>query len=316
MAHEIQDFGEKIGGAKKDLWRTRGMIVADLDDINDMELEEFVKKDNIWVVKDWAELAGTKPGEVLYYIKLMRDKIPAKFTPSTRSSEKNRQRAEAYIEFVRNVKEYSDNHINTVEDIREFFKNFATQYGYLDGRRWTEKAMLVDAFGTTWVNFAQPSSYALEKIVAEARIQHFPEQFRGDLKGVYYSETSRGYALWKNGTCIARGVYFETPEQAIEYCDNELRKSLDEQRETQAVTKKGNIKVVRPQLGHISRTGGDIRKGQNCSSDILLEHFKFRGGEFGNWNNDKDRQDCLNYAFDAFCDLLYVLDLPLEAIGL
>ena len=50
MADNIQheDFGEKIGGAKKDLWKDRGLYVNDLDAMNDREAEKFVKKDNIW----------------------------------------------------------------------------------------------------------------------------------------------------------------------------------------------------------------------------------------------------------------------------
>ncbi len=42
-----EDFGEKIGGARKDLWKERGLYVNDLDTMNDREAEKFVKKDNI-----------------------------------------------------------------------------------------------------------------------------------------------------------------------------------------------------------------------------------------------------------------------------
>ena len=34
MARKIEDFGEKIGGAKKDLWRGRGIIEEDLSEFN------------------------------------------------------------------------------------------------------------------------------------------------------------------------------------------------------------------------------------------------------------------------------------------
>ncbi len=51
MARAHEDFGEKIGGAKKDLWKDRGLYVDDLDAMNDREAEKFVKKDNIWKMK-------------------------------------------------------------------------------------------------------------------------------------------------------------------------------------------------------------------------------------------------------------------------
>lgn len=43
-----EDFGEKIGGAKKDLWKERGLYVEDLEAMNEREADKFVKKDNIW----------------------------------------------------------------------------------------------------------------------------------------------------------------------------------------------------------------------------------------------------------------------------
>ncbi len=58
MADNIQheDFGEKIGGAKKDLWKDRGLYVNDLDAMNEREAEKFVKKDNIWKKPDYGAM--------------------------------------------------------------------------------------------------------------------------------------------------------------------------------------------------------------------------------------------------------------------
>ena len=41
----INDFGEKIGGARKDLWKERGLMVEDLDGMTQGEKEKYVKKD-------------------------------------------------------------------------------------------------------------------------------------------------------------------------------------------------------------------------------------------------------------------------------
>lgn len=55
MAENLQheDFGEKIGGAKKDLWKDRGLYVDDLGAMNEREAEKFVKKDNVWKKPDY-----------------------------------------------------------------------------------------------------------------------------------------------------------------------------------------------------------------------------------------------------------------------
>ena len=39
-----EDFGEKIGGARKDLWKERGLYTEDLETMNDREAERFVSK--------------------------------------------------------------------------------------------------------------------------------------------------------------------------------------------------------------------------------------------------------------------------------
>ena len=44
MAGVHEDFGEKIGGAKKDLWKDRGLYADDLEAMNEREAEKFVKR--------------------------------------------------------------------------------------------------------------------------------------------------------------------------------------------------------------------------------------------------------------------------------
>lgn len=43
--------------------------------------------------------------------------------------------------------------------------------------------------------------------------------------------------------------------------------------------------------------------------------FRVRGGEFGNWMTDKDRQASLDFGYDAFCDLADVLDIAIADIS-
>ena len=52
MADNIQheDFGEKIGGAKKDLWKDRGLYVNDLDAMNEREAEKLMGFPLAWCI--------------------------------------------------------------------------------------------------------------------------------------------------------------------------------------------------------------------------------------------------------------------------
>ena len=39
---QIKDFGAKIGGARKYLWKVRGLMVEDLDDMTTLERKKYI----------------------------------------------------------------------------------------------------------------------------------------------------------------------------------------------------------------------------------------------------------------------------------
>lgn len=60
---KIADFGEKIEGAKKDLWRTRGgLTVADYNSLTDGEKKKYLRRDEIWQKPDL--LTKIQSGEI------------------------------------------------------------------------------------------------------------------------------------------------------------------------------------------------------------------------------------------------------------
>ena len=116
MAENLQheDFGEKIGGAKKDLWKDRGLYVDDLGAMNEREAEKFVKKDNVWKKPDYqAMLDDGVPLGVVYFIKKARDSLGAspQYRYSDKTPELRRARQEEYIETVRQLQA-------VIEDVR------------------------------------------------------------------------------------------------------------------------------------------------------------------------------------------------------
>lgn len=64
------------------------------------------------------------------------------------------------------------------------------------------------------------------------------------------------------------------------------------------------------------RIGEDYRKGKDVTPDSFSKAFGFRGVEFGNWVNAKERQDNLNRAYDALRDLATLLEIPTRALSL
>lgn len=62
---------------------------------------------------------------------------------------------------------------------------------------------------------------------------------------------------------------------------------------------------------------GPERASGNVTPEMFTEAFGFRGVEFGNWVSDKgERQQHLNMAYDSFADLADVLGIPTQAISL
>lgn len=98
----------------------------------------------------------------------------------------------------------------------------------------------------------------------------------------------------------------DSREAAIEFA-RELYQS-----QKQTVSRKTST----PELRRVVRTGIDYRGGRDVTPEDLVEHFGFRGVQFGNWTDQKDRQQSINHAFDGFMDLAEVLKLHPLALSL
>ena len=67
---------KRIGGAKKDLWKDRGLYADDLEAMNEREAEKFVKKDNVWKKPDYAAMLEEGiPLGVVYFIKKSKRRL-------------------------------------------------------------------------------------------------------------------------------------------------------------------------------------------------------------------------------------------------
>ena len=108
---DSKDFGEKIGGAKKDLWASRGLYADDLVSMNDREAEKYVKKDNIWKKPDYQSLIQSGiPVDVAFFIKVVRDSLNAnpRYYRTDVTSEKRKFRQQEYIETIREIQKKAE----------------------------------------------------------------------------------------------------------------------------------------------------------------------------------------------------------------
>lgn len=122
-SNRIEDAGEKIGGARKDAWKERGLRASDLDNMSNTEAAGFATKDNVWPKIDYAKLIadGVEP-KAAALIKVMRDRIAAKANKDTPEGRRE------YVEVLAIVAEKAKD-IKTVEDASKLSRNVQLALG-------------------------------------------------------------------------------------------------------------------------------------------------------------------------------------------
>lgn len=101
---------------------------------------------------------------------------------------------------------------------------------------------------------------------------------------------------------------FDTEEGAKRYLAQNAADILE------AKTFFGEEILPRPET--VERIGTDRRNGRDVEANDFKDTFGFRAVEFGNWQNQDDRQELMNQAFDGLHDLAETLNIPSRAVGL
>ena len=336
------EFGKKIGGSKRDLWKNRNLCIEDLLDMNEREVETYVKKDNVWKKPDYEKMVKEDgvDREIVYYIKLVRDSLPTKPADSS----------EKYINYISKIKELLET-ISCVAEIQSFYpEKFKPEFivqkssytvtakpayaGLLTSK--TLKAVKTDLVHIRRdMNKKEFCMTADQKVLNSVYIYQYNDdchitQMKGYNCLIYKSGYSSYYFYERNGEFadldFKSGEWFVATKNGIV-----LKASFTSKEEAEAWTLKvlsglndvpkqakkndAKKKYVPEQLKNIRHTGSVFRMG-SVTGDDYLNTFTFHGGEFGNWLNDNDRQYSLDYGYDAFYDLALALDIPSEAISM
>lgn len=322
-----RDFGEHIGGARKELWSAGGINLEDLLDMNDAEKAKFVKKDNIWKKPGYEQMveAGV-PKVVAYAIKEVRNAIPAKPYVSyfeQDDPEKVKYRMECYVKFVTMIRDT----MSGVSSEEEFMEKQQVVYNQIvDPERSTRysissKTEYTGLFQTkllraircnhqtfcNYIHYMEMEQFAVkkeDKVPAGWKIEKYsPDGFYsrsrvGCIRDTYI--VSKGYSV------IEKNI--PTYEEALCKCQ-EYAKQLRAKKPRKAF-------ATPKQLKRVERTGlPDVRNGRDIVGEDFLKDFGIRGGEFGNWMSEKDAQASLNMAYEAFCDFADVLGIPLSSVS-
>lgn len=353
---EIKDFGEKIGGARKDVWALRGLILDDILKMTSGEKVKYIKRDNIWKKIDEKALLETQPRIYVYWLKQIHSCI----YPDLKHIGSDEAAIEKYIKGVTTFRDYILSAANAVEaaklnedmlygkifhHVHGVYYELNDEYqGVINDRKLLKlhnksnnffSSLKVEmdkkGFGWTKEEFCRNDYeiHYIDGITCEIEKDYANKTYlviRKDCSKYFYclqdvnlpAVLINQYALLnKNSNYV---IAFDENKDVLESMIDRLVKLRVESEAKKP--KKSNSrkqkkeKWIPPQLTHLKREGKDHRHGHNVTGDDFMKCFGIRGGEFGNWTNDHDRQVNLNMAFDAFCDMADALNISRRDIGL
>jgi hypothetical protein len=343
---KISDFGQKIGGARKDVWtsfKDELNAIGD-DDIANQPLSK------VWPAPDYQAMidAGADPW-IVGFARATRDEVPAK--PRTSYKVRN------WVEKVRILREMTTNLLDGTWSKetarRELAMAGAASRGMADIAGRIELYTLVghrqslsgvrlssgeymmykgieykppkvmwtvtkDSSATAFSNW--PRELAIGNTRQEA-LDNFKAKYDAiDINPVPSKEVTfdiytkrEDKTVWV-GKKVGRNPLllsgpFKTVKDAREYKDNnqaELVAKLEKSKEIPRERRDTNE----------PRIGEDMRNGQDVTPEMFGDAFGFRGVEFGNWVEQGRRQKDLNDAYDALMDMAAVLGIQPKAISL
>ena len=107
---------------------------------------------------------------------------------------------------------------------------------------------------------------------------------------------------------------FERRDDLLQY----VVKHIDDLLETKTSYGEGDLLTPEIAEWQDARRGNakDRLQGRDATAQMFQADFGFKGVQFGNWNNQDERQELMNAAYEALHDLADVLGLPPKIISL
>lgn len=305
----LQDAGEKIGGARKDLWLARGgLTVGDLAGMTAGEETKFVVKEQVWPRPDYEALIAAGADPLLTRLtKSIYDglsKAPRHDTPEGRRDYLRMMGAvRTAVEAASSVADFQAVRSTVRQRIGLSDRSSSDQQEarrvYFSVYRSSDKTLAI-------------SSLDLRKAaqdVASGWPSPEPWQRLFDIR----SDTTGAIYVTHKGKRSIAADDFPSRDHAIAWAVEQAARLQSAGKATAADKPKA---PHRPHLDDVLRTGRDHRNGRDITSDDFIREFGFRAVEFGNWVAGDERQKAVNHAFDALHDLADILDISPKALSL
>lgn len=337
-AESITDFGEKIGGARKDRWKDRGLVSDDLSEMTAEERHSYVTKAHVFGDFDYESMVDDgMPSEIAWLVKKIKDKVA--LVPDI----PGKQAGESHEQHIGRVKELQGKYVELVGRIRDGLKQARSlddingvfnsifpaptdgshRFGFDSKATNNVNASLVG--DNHLIRAMQVGPYDLSSAKREVAKSGWPSKADSWKKKFAVRPKFKGSDIYENGQKVGVtesdswyvitnakrgwgqvvGKDFATEDDAINFAKEQGSKGSA-----------GGTKITRPYNPDLKRTGPAVERGENVTEQDFSDAFGFRGGEFGKWTNAADRQQSLNQAYDGLMDLARVLGIPSKALSL
>lgn len=339
-AQRIEDVGEKIGGARKDVWtgfREDLGAVAD-DQIKAQPLSKVwpqadyqklidagASADAVAMVRALRDAVETKPRQTYKVnrwadqVKVLRsfatDLLDGKVNVAALKADIKKLSSRSLRDVLGRAELYEAvGHEKSLEGITFGDHQYSLYRGRKDVHLW---AVEQSAKGTAFSNWPREiatgdtKEQALEAFKkAYANLNTAKEKKSASFDIITEQFSSDYFVGKKLGRTYAKlAGPFKSTREAREHRDNneaQLLKALEVFKQIPQERADEN----RPRVGQDTRQGADVTPEQ------FRDAFGFRGVEFGNWMEQGRRQQEINEAYDALMDMAAVLQLPAKAISL
>ncbi|MBO4779820.1 MAG: hypothetical protein J5497_04195, partial [Selenomonadaceae bacterium] len=343
-----EDFGEKIGGARKDLYAAyfdliRVAIETEIEEVPLSKsfpapnykklLESGVESWKVDAVRALRDAIPLKPKKYSWKIREWADKVSVlrdisvdvlenKWTAEEFSAEleKMKTRESEYGSTLRDIKFVAQR----VEDTMMIYKIMGHEqdcsalvfaelepydYGYAENRK-IELREMHGAYNYRVLSYGATEADAIERYKSQDRHQEKASRTKKNPFKVY---------SWKYGShyfigCKVGKEYveiqspFEKPEEAFAYLNSHMEELEGKLEKYRDIPYEREAQNT-PRIGELKRKG-------DVTPEQFQETFGFRGVEFGTWVENKSRQENLNNAYDALTDMAEALNLPPRALSL
>lgn len=340
----ITDFGEKIGGARKDVW------TAYRDSVQGETAEEIraLPLAKAWPAPDYQKLIDE--GSDLAAVGLMRaarDAIPAK--PRTG------YKVSSWANAVKQMRDLALGILDGSIDVEVAGREMATT-SLRSAHAILHKAELYQAVGHqrsladlelssgsyslyNGVKYDPPKSiWTISRASKSSVFGNWPRTIaHGDTKeqvlaafkarydqltdtnskpkavsfDIYSRKNGSG---WFVGKKVGRN-YLDLSQPFEQVAEARAYRDAHQDELIAQLKRRKDIPDERRDLNQ-PRVGEDMRGGADVTPELFANAFGFRGVEFGNWVEQGRRQRDLNDAFDALMDLAAVLGISPKAISL